>query len=63
MTTLAPPAPVAEPQVAPAPRRVRRRPAAGSLGLVAAGTVVGVVLLAALVPDLLAPQDPLEISL
>ena len=63
MTTLAPPAPVADPQVAPAPRRVRRRPAAGSLGLVAAGTVVGVVLLAALVPDLLAPQDPLEISL
>ena len=63
MTTLAPPATVADPQVAPAPRRVRRRPAAGSLGLVAAGTVVGVVLLAALVPDLLAPQDPLEISL
>ncbi|WP_270408548.1 ABC transporter permease [Brachybacterium paraconglomeratum] len=63
MTTLAPPAPVADPQVAPAPRRARRRPAPGSLGLVAAGTVVGVILLAALVPDLLAPQDPLEISL
>lgn len=64
MTTLAPPAPVAAPEAAPAPQPVRRRrDLTGTVGLVAAGAVVGVVLLAALVPDLLAPQDPLEISL
>ena len=64
MTTLAPPAPVAEQETVPAPRPARRRPArSGRIGLVAAGAVVGTVLLAALVPGLLAPQDPLEISL
>ena len=63
MTTLAPPAPVTAQEPAPVPRTAGRRPAAGDLGLLAAGSVVGVVLLAALVPDLLAPQDPLEISL
>ena len=64
MTTLAPPAaPVAEPEAAPVPRPSRRAPAPGRIGLVAAGAVVGAVLLAALLPDLLAPQDPLEISL
>jgi len=64
MTTLAPPAPVAEQETAPVPRPARRRPArSGRIGLVAAGAVVAAVLLAALVPGLLAPQDPLEISL
>ena len=64
MTTLAPPAPVTAQETAPAPRRPRRRPAlAGRIGPIIAGTVVGVVLLAALAPGLLAPQDPLEISL
>ena len=64
MTTLAPPAPVAEQETVPAPRTARRRPArSGRIGLVAAGAVVAAVLLAALVPGLLAPQDPLEISL
>jgi peptide/nickel transport system permease protein len=64
MTTLAPPAPAPEQESIPAQRRTRRRPVpSGRIGLVAAGTVVGAVLLAALVPGLLAPQDPLEISL
>lgn len=66
MTTLAPPAPApaAAPATAPAPRRARRRaPLTDRLGLCAAGAVVALVLLAALVPDLLAPHDPLEISL
>lgn len=66
MTTLAPPAPApaAAQETAPAPRPTRRRrPARIRPGLVAAGAVVGAVLLAALVPDLLAPHDPLEISL
>ena len=64
MTTLAPPAPAAEQEAVPVPRPARRRPArSGRIGLVAAGAVVGAVLLSALVPGLLAPQDPLEISL
>ena len=65
MTTLAPPAPADVEQSAPVPvpRRTARRPLAGRLGPLTAGAVVGAVLLAALAPGLLAPHDPLEISL
>lgn len=64
MTVLAPApeAPVLEESPRPA-RRVRRHPALGGPGVWAAAVVVALVLLAALLPDLLAPQDPLEISL
>ncbi|GAA1486327.1 ABC transporter permease [Brachybacterium fresconis] len=64
MTVLAPApeAPALEEGARPV-RRLRRHPALGGPGVWAAGAVVALVLLAALLPDLLAPQDPLEISL
>ncbi|GAA1490396.1 ABC transporter permease [Brachybacterium sacelli] len=44
-------------------RRARRRPALGGPSVWAAAAVVVLVLIAAVFPGLLAPQDPLEISL
>ena len=64
MTTLAPPLPEVDKPAAPAQRAARAsRSPLRHLGVVLPGAVVGVVVLAALAPGLLAPQDPLEISL
>ena len=63
MTALASQAPEDDRTTTTVSRPAARRSSPGRIGLVAAGAVVAAVLLAALVPNLLAPQDPLEIDL
>ena len=59
MTTLAPPLPEVDKPATPPQRPARAsRPPLRHLGVVLPGAVVGVVVLAALAPGLLAPQDP-----